>query len=59
MAAMATLAGFPAATIPYGFSVEGMPVGIQIVGRPWEEDRVLALAILLEKIRGKFPSCPL
>ena len=53
------LFGFPAATIPYGFSEEGMPVGIQIVGRPWEEDRVLALAILLEQIRGPFPACPL
>ena len=53
------LFGFPAVTIPYGFSEQGMPIGIQIVGRPWEEDRILALAILLEQIRGPFPACTL
>ena len=53
------LFGFPAAVIPYGFAENGMPVGLQIVGRPWEEDRILALAILLEQIRGPFPPCPI
>ena len=53
------LLGFPAAVIPYGFAENGMPVGIQIVGRPWEEDRILSLAVLLEQIRGPFPPCPL
>jgi len=43
------LLGNPAAVVPMGVSPEGMPIGIQIVGRPWEEERVLAVAACLER----------
>jgi Asp-tRNA(Asn)/Glu-tRNA(Gln) amidotransferase A subunit family amidase len=46
------LLGFPAVVVPMGFSQEGMPIGVQIVGRPWEEERVLAVAAILERERG-------
>jgi len=46
------LLGFPAAVIPMGYSKEGLPIGVQIVGRPWEEEVVLAVAAQLEKARG-------
>jgi len=46
------LLGFPAAVVPVGFSEEGLPIGVQIVGRPWEEETVLAVAELLERTRG-------
>jgi Asp-tRNA(Asn)/Glu-tRNA(Gln) amidotransferase A subunit family amidase len=46
------LLGFPAAVVPVGHSVEGLPIGIQIVGRPWEEELVLAVAARLEAERG-------
>jgi len=46
------LLGFPAAVVPMGFSEEGLPIGIQIVGRPWEEETVLAVAAALETARG-------
>jgi len=36
--------GLPAISVPCGFSKDGMPVGLQIVGPHWAEDRVLALA---------------
>jgi len=43
------LLGNPAAVVPMGVSPEGMPIGVQIVGRPWEEERVLAVAACLER----------
>lgn len=49
------LLGFPAAVIPMGRSPEGLPIGVQIVGRPWEEELVLAVASLLEEGRGAHP----
>jgi Asp-tRNA(Asn)/Glu-tRNA(Gln) amidotransferase A subunit family amidase len=50
------LLGFPAATVPMGYSAEGLPVGVQIVGRPWEEENVLAVAQALEESRGPMRS---
>ena len=46
------LLGFPAVAVPMGFSSEGLPVGVQIVGRPWEEELVLAVAARLEEAAG-------
>jgi len=46
------LLGFPAAVVPMGYSEEGLPIGVQIVGRPWEEEMVLAVAAKLEMQRG-------
>jgi Asp-tRNA(Asn)/Glu-tRNA(Gln) amidotransferase A subunit family amidase len=53
------LLGFPAAVVPMAQSPEGLPIGVQIVGRPWEEELVLAVARHLEEQRGPFPSPPL
>ncbi len=43
------LLGNPGAVVPVSHSVEGLPIGVQIVGRPWEEEQVLAVAAALEK----------
>ena len=43
------LLGNPAAVVPVGRSSEGLPIGVQIVGRPWEEEQVLAVAAALEQ----------
>jgi Asp-tRNA(Asn)/Glu-tRNA(Gln) amidotransferase A subunit family amidase len=53
------LLGFPAAVVPMGHSGEGLPIGVQIVGRPWEEEVVLAVAAKLEKERGPWQAPPL
>jgi amidase len=51
---IATLPGLPATAIPTGFSPDGLPVGVQIVG-PWLEDRTpLKLAELIEREFGGF-----
>jgi Asp-tRNA(Asn)/Glu-tRNA(Gln) amidotransferase A subunit family amidase len=46
------LLGNPAAVIPVSQSREGLPVGVQIVGRPWEEEQVLSVASVLERELG-------
>ena len=38
------LSGHPAASIPCGFTAGGLPVGLQIVGRPFDEATVLRVA---------------
>jgi aspartyl-tRNA(Asn)/glutamyl-tRNA(Gln) amidotransferase subunit A len=43
------VAGYPAATVPCGFDESGMPVGLQIVGRPWDEALVLRVARAYER----------
>ena len=40
----ASLAGIPAIAIPCGFSRNGLPIGLQIMGRPFEEETVLRVA---------------
>ncbi|MGO9862125.1 MAG: amidase family protein, partial [Terriglobales bacterium] len=52
------LLGFPAAVVPMGHSPEGLPIGVQIVGRPWQEEIVLAVAAKLEAERGPWPAPP-
>src|SRR3984957_5940349 len=46
------LLGNPAAVVPVGRSSEGLPIGVQIAGRPWQEEQVLAVAAALEKACG-------
>jgi len=56
---IATLPGLPATAIPTGFSPEGLPVGVQIVG-PWLEDRTtIKLAELIEREFGGFKPPPM
>ena len=50
------LLGLPAAVIPYGRTEDGMPAGIQLVGRPYEEELILEVAVRLEQARGPFPA---
>jgi Asp-tRNA(Asn)/Glu-tRNA(Gln) amidotransferase A subunit family amidase len=50
------LFGFPALVVPMGFTDDGLPVGVQLVGRPWEEERLLDAGCQLEEARGPFPA---
>ena len=40
--------GWPGAVVRGGTSPEGLPIGVQVVARPWREDVALALAAVLE-----------
>lgn len=44
--------GLPAACVPAGRSKEGLPIGIQIIGRPFSEESVLAAALIVERDLG-------
>src|SRR5580698_4643024 len=46
------LLGTPAVAVPFGRSNQGLPIGVQIVARPWQEEIVLAVAAELEAQRG-------
>jgi Asp-tRNA(Asn)/Glu-tRNA(Gln) amidotransferase A subunit family amidase len=43
------LLGNPAAVVPVSHTAEGLPIGVQIVGRPWEEEKVLEVAAVVER----------
>jgi Asp-tRNA(Asn)/Glu-tRNA(Gln) amidotransferase A subunit family amidase len=43
------LLGYPAVVAPMGRSAEGLPIGVQIVGRPFEDRLILAIARKLEE----------
>ena len=49
------LVGWPAAVVRVGTSIEGLPVGVQILGAPWMEHKVLAVAKFLEDRSGWKP----
>ena len=44
----ANLAGVPAISVPAGLSAEGLPLGLQITGRAFDEETVLRVAGVLE-----------
>ena len=43
-----SLAGLPAISVPAGLSRDGLPLGLQIIGRAFDEETVLRIAEVLE-----------
>jgi aspartyl-tRNA(Asn)/glutamyl-tRNA(Gln) amidotransferase subunit A len=46
------LAGLPGISVPGGFSQAGLPIGVQLVGRAWDEETVLRAAGAVESAMG-------
>jgi len=46
------LAGLPGIAVPAGLSAQGLPLGLQLIGRPWEEGALLNCAYALERATG-------
>jgi amidase len=54
-AVLANVLGLPAVTVPMAISAAGLPIGVQLVGRPFEDELLLEIAVRLEQARGDFP----
>ena len=52
---LANLTGQPSIVLPCGFSKEGLPIGLQLTGKRWDDARLLGVAKVLEKL---LPPCP-
>ena len=46
------LAGLPGIAVPTGTNAQGLPLGLQLIGRPWEEAALLNTAYALEQAAG-------
>ena len=53
-----SVAGVPAVTVPAGFSREGLPMGLQIVGRPFDEATMLRVADAYERATQWYTRTP-
>lgn len=48
----ASLAGVPAMSVPAGLDSQGLPLGLQLIGRPWDEETVLRVGGVIEQASG-------
>ncbi len=53
------LLGAPAAAVPVSRSREGLPIGVQIAAKPWQEESVLAIAEVVEQECGGWKPPPI
>jgi aspartyl-tRNA(Asn)/glutamyl-tRNA(Gln) amidotransferase subunit A len=51
--AFANYYGLPAISVPCGFDSKGLPLGLQIVGKPWDEESVLLVAHAYEMVSAQ------
>lgn len=49
------LLGAPAAVVPVGSSAEGLPIGVQVISRPYEDETALAIARFVNEHFGYVP----
>jgi len=48
------LAGLPGMSVPGGLDANGLPLGLQLIGRPFEEETLFALGEVIEQAAGRF-----
>jgi aspartyl-tRNA(Asn)/glutamyl-tRNA(Gln) amidotransferase subunit A len=48
------LAGLPGVSVPAGLSADGLPLGLQLIGRPFCEETLFSLAHIVEQAAGRF-----
>jgi aspartyl-tRNA(Asn)/glutamyl-tRNA(Gln) amidotransferase subunit A len=48
----ASLAGIPGISVPVGLSEDGLPLGLQLLGKPFDEETVLKVGHVLEQAAG-------
>ena len=52
------LDSLPGLAVPGGLSAEGLPLGLQLIGRPFEEETLFALAEVIEQAAGRITAPP-
>jgi aspartyl-tRNA(Asn)/glutamyl-tRNA(Gln) amidotransferase subunit A len=48
------MAGLPGIAVPAGLSSDGLPLGLQLIGRPFDEEALFALGATIEQAAGRF-----
>jgi aspartyl-tRNA(Asn)/glutamyl-tRNA(Gln) amidotransferase subunit A len=48
------MAGLPGISVPAGLDAQGLPLGLQLIGRPFDEETLFALGQVLEDAAGRF-----
>jgi aspartyl-tRNA(Asn)/glutamyl-tRNA(Gln) amidotransferase subunit A len=48
------MAGLPGLSVPGGLSAEGLPLGLQLIGRPFDEETLFSLGTVIEQAAGMF-----
>jgi aspartyl-tRNA(Asn)/glutamyl-tRNA(Gln) amidotransferase subunit A len=48
------MAGLPGISVPSGLDVQGLPLGLQLIGRPFEEETLFSLGEVIEQAAGRF-----
>jgi aspartyl-tRNA(Asn)/glutamyl-tRNA(Gln) amidotransferase subunit A len=47
------MAGLPGLAVPAGLSAEGLPLGLQLIGRPFDEETLFSLGEVIEQAAGR------
>jgi aspartyl-tRNA(Asn)/glutamyl-tRNA(Gln) amidotransferase subunit A len=48
------MAGLPGISVPAGLDAQGLPLGLQLIGRPFDEETLFSLAAVIEQAAGHF-----
>ena len=49
------MAGLPGIAVPAGLDSQGLPLGLQLIGRPFDEETLFSLSEVIEQAAGRFP----
>jgi aspartyl-tRNA(Asn)/glutamyl-tRNA(Gln) amidotransferase subunit A len=52
------MAGLPGISVPSGLDAQGLPLGLQLIGRPFAEETLFALGSVIEQAAGSFQTQP-
>ncbi len=52
------MAGLPGIAVPAGLDAQGLPLGLQLIGRPFAEETLFALGAVIEEAAGRFEPEP-
>jgi aspartyl-tRNA(Asn)/glutamyl-tRNA(Gln) amidotransferase subunit A len=49
------MAGLPGIAVPAGLDAQGLPLGLQLIGKPFDEETLFSLGEVIEQSAGRFP----